>query len=101
MQSRQSIAHILEPITGGLPVPLLAKAGAIVIAAGLAFDLLAHTALHAINGVLIGSVPLDEHLAHLTVVIGMTLVLASIVGNGIRSQRRLVRQEGSARHAVR
>jgi len=101
MQHRRSLAQLLEPITGGLSVPLLAKAGAAVIAAGLLFDLGAHTVLHSVHDELFGAFPLGEHLAHLVVVVGMVLVLAGIVADGIRTQRRLVRQEGVARHAVR
>ena len=84
-----------------MPVPLAAKVGAAVMAAGLAFDLLAHTVLHSIHDELIGAFPLQEHFAHLVVVIGMVVVLAGIVVDGVHSQRRHVRQEGMARHAVR
>ena len=101
MQSHRSLDHLLEKATGGLPVPRLAKAGAAVIAAGLLLDLVAHSVLHSIHDELIGSFPLGEHLAHLGVVVGMVLVLAGIVADGVRAQRRLVRQEGTVRHAVR
>jgi hypothetical protein len=101
MQNRRSPAPFLESLTGGLPVPRLAKAGAAVIALGLLVDLAVHTVLHSMHDVLIGGFPLGEHLAHLVVVLGMVLVLAGIVADGIRSQRRLVRQEGTVRHAVR
>jgi len=101
MHNRRSLARVLQSVTGGLPVPRLAKAGAVVIAAGLLFDLAAHTALHSIHDELIGSFPLGEHFAHLVVVVGMVLVLAGIVADGMRSQRRQVRQTGSLRHAVR
>jgi hypothetical protein len=101
MQNRHSLARVLEPVTGGLPVPRLAKAGAVVIAAGLLIDLVAHSVLHPVHDELIGAFPLGEHFAHLVIVIGMVLVLAGIVADGIGSQRRLVRQEGTVRHAVR
>ena len=101
MQNRRSIAQLLEAATGGLPVPRLAKAGAAVIAAGLLVDLVAHSVLHSVHDELIGAFPLGEHFAHLVIVIGMVLVLAGIVADGIRSQRRLVRQEGTVRHAIR
>ena len=101
MHERRSIAQLIESITGGLPVPRLAKAGAPVIAAGLLFDLLAHTVLHSVHDELIGGFPLGEHFAHLVVVIGMVLVLAGIVADGLRSQRRHVRQEVKVSHAVR
>jgi hypothetical protein len=101
MRNRRALAQVLESAAGGLPVPRLAKAGAVVITAGLLLDLVAHTVLHPIHDELIGAFPLGEHFAHLVVVLGMALVLAGIVADGIGSQRRLVRQEGSLRHAVR
>ena len=101
MQTPRSRSQFLELATGGLPVPRLAKVGAPVIAAGLVLDLLAHTVLHSVHDELIGAFPLGEHFAHLVVVLGMALVLAGIVADGIRSQRRQVRQEGTVRHAVR
>jgi hypothetical protein len=101
MQVRQPLAQVVGTVTGGLPVPVLARIGAIVVAAGLAFDLVAHTVLHSIHDELMGAFPLQEHFAHLVVVIGMVLVLAGIVADGLRTQRRLARQEGITRHAVR
>ena len=101
MPNSRSFAQVLESITGGLPVPRLAKAGAAVIAVGLLLDLLAHTVLHSMHDELIGGFPLGEHFAHLVVVIGMVLVLAGIVADGIRTQCRQPRREGSLRHAVR
>ena len=101
MQHRPSLAQLLESATGGQPVPRLAKAGAAVIAGGLLLDLLVHSVLHSVHDELIGAFPLGEHLAHLVVVLGMVVVLAGVVADGIRAQRRLVRQEGSVRHAVR
>src|SRR5688500_4055777 len=101
MLKRRSPAELLELMTGGMPVPVLAKAGATVIAIGLLTDVLVHTVLHSVHDVLIGSFPLGEHLAHLVVVLGMALVLAGIVADGVRSQRRPVRQERNARHAIR
>jgi hypothetical protein len=101
MQTRRPIAQLLEPLTGGLPIPWLAKVGSAVIALGLLVDLAAHSVAHSIHDELIGAFPLGEHLAHLVVVLGMALVLAGIVADGIRTQRRQVRQEGSPRHAVR
>ena len=101
MQHRRSIAQLLEPLTGGLAVPRSVKAGAVVIALGLLGDLVVHTLVPHVHDELHAGFPIDEHLAHLVVVIGMAFVLAGIVADGIRSQRRLVRQEGTTRHAVR
>jgi hypothetical protein len=101
MLDRRSLIQVLDSATGGLPVPALAKAGAAVMAIGLLLDVVVHTVLHSVHDVLIGSFPLGEHLAHLVVVVGMALVLVGIVADGLRSQRRQVRQEGNPRHAVR
>jgi hypothetical protein len=101
MDNRRSLAQVLDSATGGQPVPRLSKAGALVIAAGLLLDLVAHTVLHSVHDELIGAFPLGEHLAHLVVITGMALVLAGIVADGIHAQRRPVRQEGTARHAIR
>jgi uncharacterized protein YjeT (DUF2065 family) len=101
MHDHRSPAQLLEAATAGLPVPRLAKAGAALIAAGLLVDLVVHTVLHSAHDELIGAFPVQEHFAHLVVVIGMVLVLAGIVADGVRRQRRQVRQEGTIRHAIR
>jgi len=101
MSVRTSSTRLIDAATGGLAVPWLAKAGAVVIAIGLAVDLAAHTVLRTVHDELHGAFPVDEHLAHLVVVVGMVLVLAGIVADGIGPQRRLVRQEGRTRNAVR
>lgn len=101
MQLPRSRSQVLEAITGGLSVPRAAKAGAVVIALGLGLDLVAHTILHSIHDELIGAFPLQEHFAHLVVLVGMVVVLAGIVADGMHARRRFVRQEGSDSHAVR
>ena len=101
MNLRQSIAQLIDAATGGQRVPALAKAGALVIAVGLGLDIFEHTLGHSVHDALIGAFPLGEHFAHLVVVIGMVLVLAGIVADGIRMQRRLGRREGSTSHAIR
>lgn len=100
MDLRPSAPHPLQT-TGGLSVPTLAKVGAVVIATGLAIDLVVHTVLHSIHDELVGAFPLQEHFAHLVVVIGMVLVLTGVVADGVRSNRRPARQEGSTRNAIR
>ena len=87
-----TVSRLLATATGGQAVPRLAKAGGLVIAAGLAFDLAAHTFLHPIHDALLGAFPLQEHVAHLVVIVGMVLVLAGVVADGVRSQRRLNRR---------
>ena len=95
------IDRLIETATGGLRVPALAKAGALVIAMGLGLDLFEHTLGHSVHDALIGAFPLGEHLAHLVVVIGMVVVLAGVVADGIRTQRRLARQQERVSHAIR
>jgi hypothetical protein len=101
MDLRSSLARLVDAATGGLRVPTLAKAGALVIAVGLGLDLFEHTIGHSVHDALIGAFPLGEHFAHLVVVIGMVLVLAGIVADGIRMQRRHGRREGRISHAIR
>jgi hypothetical protein len=59
--------------------------GAFAIAFGIVLDLAAHSfaAPHAPT-----AIPPDQHLAHLVVVVGMVLVLAAIVRDGVRNARR-------------
>jgi hypothetical protein len=92
---------VLQAATGGLTVPRLAKVGAMVIALGLGVDLAVHTVLHSIHDELLGAFPLQEHAAHMVVIVGMVLVLAGIVAGGVRSTRRPARQEGTSPHAPR
>ena len=81
------------------PVPALAKLGAAVIAFGLLGDLVEHSlgaaARAASDGFAAG-----EHVAHLVVLIGMVLVLAGVIADGVRHSGRS-RPEGSPRDAVR
>jgi len=97
----RSRERLVERITGGLPVPHLAKLGAIVIAVGLLGDLFEHTVVAHVHDELVGAFPVGEHAAHLIVLVGMVLVLAGTVAGGIRSQRRSSRQEGITRDAIR
>ena len=101
MNLPRSRSQLLAAVTGGQTIPRLAKVGAMVIVLGLGLDLTVHTVLHSLHEQLIGAFPLREHFAHLVVLLGMVLVLAGIVADGIRSTRRPVRQEGTSRHALR
>lgn len=101
MNLRQSLTRLLEAASAGLAVPLAAKAGAIVITVGLGLDMFEHRLGHDGHDALIGAFPLGEHIAHLVVIAGMVLVLAGIVADGIRMQRRLARQEGRDSRAIR
>lgn len=101
MRVRRLPSQLLTSATGGQRVPVLAKAGAIVIVLGLIADLVEHTLIHHDHEDLLGAFPIGEHAAHLVVLVGMVLVLVGVVVDGIRSQRRFGRQEGSTRDAVR
>ena len=80
-------------------LPRLAKLGVAVIAAGLATDAWAHT----LGSVVAGSpaaLIVQQHVAHLVVLIGMVGTLAGIVADGVR-QGRHVRPDRRSSHAVR
>lgn len=82
------------------PIPGLSKLGAVVIAFGVLFDIVEHDLSH-VGEAHIGAFPIAEHLAHFVVLLGMVLVLAGIVADGIQLERRRRRQEGASHHAVR
>jgi hypothetical protein len=84
-----------------LPIPGLAKAGALVMALGLLLDIVQHTVVDHHHEAVVGAFPVGEHLAHLVVLIGMVLVLVGIVADGVRTQRRQRRHERSVRRALR
>lgn len=89
-------------LSGGLPVPALAKVGALVILIGLLDDLVEHTLVFQPSAERVRAFPASEHLAHFIVVLGMLLVLAGIVADGIRSPRRVRHdREGSSHDAIR
>jgi hypothetical protein len=89
------------PGPGRPAVPGLARLGALVIAIGLALDLVEHTVTPHLHDAVVAGFPVGEHVAHLVVLVGMVMVLAGIVADGVRTARRLDRLEGSARNAVR
>ena len=101
MTVRVPRAQILESLSGGLSVPRGAKAGAATILVGLLADLAEHTLVPHVHDAIVAGFPVGEHAAHLVVFVGMVLVLAGIVADGVRTARRLDRQEGSPRNAVR
>jgi NAD-dependent oxidoreductase involved in siderophore biosynthesis len=82
-------------------IPSLTKAGAAAIAAGLLLDLAAHSLAPDLHDAVVAGFSVGEHAAHLVVLVGMVMVLAGIVADGTRTARRLARQEGSPRNAVR
>jgi hypothetical protein len=81
------------------PAPALAKLGAATIAFGLLDDLVEHS-MGAAGSTGTDGFAAGEHLAHLVVLIGMVMVLAGVIVDGVRHSGRS-RPEGSPRDAVR
>ena len=80
-------------------LPRAAKLGVTVIAAGLVVDSWVHTL-----GVVVAGTPaaliVQQHLAHLVVLVGMVVTLAGIVADGV-ARGRSARPERSPRRALR
>ncbi len=93
---RSSLGDVLS---GGRPVPRLAKLGAATIVFGLVFDLSEHSFASA-SAAAAGFSP-GEHAAHLVVLIGMVVILLGVIADGVRSYGRDARPEGSPLDAVR
>ena len=90
----------LEPAPRPLPGPT--KVGLAVIGFGLLLDVTEHGFMSHANDVVVAGFPLAEHAAHLVVIVGMVLVLAGVVADGVRIHRsRAARPERSQRHAHR
>jgi hypothetical protein len=77
----------LSPASGDRPIPTLAKLGVATIAFGVAFDLVEHTLVSHVNDVLLAGFPIAQHAAHLVVLVGMLVVLAGVIADGMRIQR--------------
>ena len=90
-----------DALTGGRPVPSLAKAGALTIAVGLLLDLAMHSVLYELHDATVAGFTVGEHLAHLVVLVGMVVVLVGVIADGTRHQGRASRPEGSLHDAVR
>ena len=102
MNVRVPPVRLLDSLSGGgLRVPTLTRAGAATILVGLLADLVEHTLVPHAHDAVVADFPVGEHAAHLVVLVGMVLVLVGIVADGVRTARRLDRQEGSLRDAVR
>jgi hypothetical protein len=78
-------------LTGGLPVPRIARIGFATIAFGIVFDLSEHSFALPARQAAIGF-STGEHAAHLMVLIGMVVVLVGVIADGIHRARRLNRQ---------
>ena len=100
MVDRSSRSRPIHAAPTGHALPRLAKVGFATIAFGLVFDLSEHSfALPAGSAALRFSV--GEHAAHLVILVGMVLVLAGVIADGIHSAGRQSRQERSPRDAIR
>lgn len=64
-----------------------AKLGLGVFAFGLALDAFVH-ALGVVTAGSLGALVVEQHLAHVVVLLGMVVTLAGIVADGVRSGRR-------------
>jgi hypothetical protein len=90
-----------EPTTRPRPFPAIAKLGLGTLAFGLLFDLVEHTLVFRTPEPTIAGFPVAEHAAHAIVLVGMILVLAGIVADGVRMSRRTRGGQGSDFNALR
>ena len=81
-------------------LPMLSKVGAVVILVGLAADAVVH-GLGVVTAGTLAALVVEQHLAHLVVLLGMVISLAGVVFDGVRANGRLDRPGRSASHAVR
>ena len=80
-------------------VPGAAKAGIATIAFGLVLDASEHS--FAATATQAGGFSPGEHAAHFVVLVGMVVVLAGLIADGIHSASRQDRQTRSSRDAIR
>jgi hypothetical protein len=80
-------------------LPRAAKVGVTVIAAGVLVDAWVHT-LGIVTAGTPAAVIVQQHLAHLVVLVGMVLTLAGIIADGV-AQGRASRPERSHSRALR
>ena len=80
-------------------IPMLSRAGTAVMIFGLLYDTVEHTLVNHATETRLGQFPVSEHAAHLVVFIGMVLVLAGVLIDGLRPQPP--RKHGKERHASR
>jgi uncharacterized membrane protein YidH (DUF202 family) len=80
-------------------LPRAAKLGGAVIAFGLVLDAWVHTLGVVTAGSTLALI-VQQHIAHLVVLVGMVAALAGIVADGVQ-QGRHVRPERRSSHAIR
>ena len=81
-------------------LPRAAKAGIGVIVAGLVTDAFVH-ALGVVTAGTLAALVVEQHLAHLVVLVGMAITLAGVVHDGVRGSDRVDRSGRRSSHAVR
>src|SRR5688500_2873947 len=96
-----SVARPAARIAGQTPLPSGDRLGGATIGFGLLYDRAEHrfAAVAPVAGSA-GDMTLGQHAAHLIVLIGMVIILAAIVRDGLHSSGR-TRPEGSTTHAIR
>jgi hypothetical protein len=87
------LVRIAHGPAGARRFPRISLAGAVVMLAGLAGDFIEHALIGHADEVTIAGFPLEEHAAHFVVLVGMVLVLAGVVADGVRSSGRFGPQE--------
>jgi hypothetical protein len=80
-------------------IPVLSRFGTVVMTFGLLLDSVEHGLVGHAAEPRLGQFPLSEHAAHFVVFIGMVLVLAGVINDGLRQQ--LTQNKGKENHALR
>ena len=99
MLSIDVVRDVARQLSG---IPTVVAIGLLVIVMGVGIDVGVHTL--AADDHADGGFDPSEHMAHLIVVVGMTLTLAGVVGHGVRLQVRPTSSsvdERSTRDALR
>lgn len=98
------VAAQIAPIRARLvelrALPRLAKIGVVVIAVGVLVDAFVHS-LGVVAAGSLAAFVVQQHLAHLVVLVGMVITLVGIVADGVRVSGRLDRPERRDSRAVR
>jgi len=73
-------------------LPSLSVLGLAAMALGIVGDVVEHTLISHRGEFVMARFPLGQHIAHLTVVVGMVVILAGIVIDGVRSSQGRVQR---------
>jgi hypothetical protein len=88
-----------SPTSERRPIPGLSRFGTVVVIFGLLFDTVEHGLINHTAEARLDQFPVSEHAAHFVVFIGMVLVLAGVLNDGLR--RRPMQHKGKESHALR